>query len=116
MPTSVRPRNQLRKPNSAAAASTENMPSQETTIPPPMSFARVSGVVIDTKLAPNRITMTFSATTAMPNEATNTVKNEPSSRWIGRYIQRSSSTPKVTPAAAAAAAAIHHGRCSRSAR
>jgi hypothetical protein len=114
-PTSVRPRNQLRNVNSSAAASTDSMPSVETTMPPPMSLARVSGVEIDTKLAPNRMMMTFSTTTPMPNEATNTVKNEPSSRWIGRYIQRSSSTPKMTPAAAAATAARYHGTCSRSA-
>src|SRR5256885_1336246 len=72
-------------------------------------------ILFGAKLAPNRMTMMFSATTAMPNEATNTVKNEPSSRWIGRYIQRSSSTPNRTPIAPAMIAAAHHGRCTRSA-
>src|SRR3954469_12848593 len=83
-PTSVRARNQLRKVNSSPATNTEKMPRYDTTMPPPTSAARVSDVEIDTKLAPNRMMMMFSATTPMPNEATNTVKNEPSSRWIGR--------------------------------
>ena len=74
----------------------------ETTMPPPMSLTRVSGVEIDTKLAPNRMMTRFSATTPMPNEATNTVKNEPSSRWIGA-IDRSgrAARRRATPATAA---------------
>ena len=50
------------------------------TIPPPISCTRLSGVEIDTKLAPKKMTTRFSATTPTPKEATNTVKNEPSSR------------------------------------
>src|SRR3954447_891996 len=83
-PTSVLARNQLRNTNSSMVTSTERMPSHETTTPPPMSVTRVSGVEIDTKLAPKKMTTRFSAMTPTPNEATNTVKNEPSSRWIGR--------------------------------